>query len=106
MMTRAGFTLPEVLATAEKNANGLGSDFSLERLDVLEEADVIVVLGFSVEPTDELLGNPLFTRLPAAAAGRVVRIEQGPVAQAFAALSPLNLDTVLPVIKQAAELAP
>lgn len=106
MMTRAGFTLPEVLATAEKNANGLGSDFSLERLDVLEAADVIVVLGFSVEPTDALLANPLFTRLPAAATGRVVRIEQGPVAQAFAALSPLNLDTVLPVIKQAAELVP
>lgn len=105
MLTRAGFAVPEALAAAPKNANGLGSDFSLERLDVLDAADVIVVLGFSVEATDELLANPLFTRVPAVAAGRVVRVEQGPVAQALAIQSPLNLDTVLPVIREAAELA-
>jgi iron complex transport system substrate-binding protein len=105
MMTRAGFTLSDVLATADKNANGLGSNFSLERLDVLAEADVIVVLGFSVEATDQLLVNPIFKQLPAVQAGRVTRIKQGPVAQAFAALSPLNLDTVLPVIKEAAAFA-
>lgn len=67
---------------------------------------MIVVLGFSVGPTDELPANPLFTRLPAAAAGRVVRVEQGPVAQALAIQSPLNLDTVLPIIREAAALAP
>jgi ABC-type Fe3+-hydroxamate transport system substrate-binding protein len=72
---------------------------------VLNEADVIVVLGFSIEATNELLASPLFQSLPAAQAGRVTRVEQGPVAQAFAALSPLNLDTVLPVIKEAAEHA-
>jgi ABC-type Fe3+-hydroxamate transport system substrate-binding protein len=106
MLTRAGFVVPEELASAPRNQYGLGADFSLERLDVLEPADVIVVLGFSPEPTDELLVNPLFTRLPAATAGRIVRIAQGPIAQAFASLSPLNLDTVLPVITEAAALAP
>ncbi|GAB4127988.1 MAG: hypothetical protein Fur005_43730 [Roseiflexaceae bacterium] len=83
--------MPESLSSAPKNANGLGSDFSLERLDVLDSADVIVVLGFSIEPTDELLINPLFTRLPAVAAGRIVRVEQGPVAQALAIQSPPQL---------------
>jgi ABC-type Fe3+-hydroxamate transport system substrate-binding protein len=106
MMTRAGFRLPDALANAEKNYFGLGSEFSRERLDVLSDADVIVVLGFSPEITDEFLASPLFQALPAAQAGRVTRIEQGPVAQAFAALSPLNLDTVLPVIREAAALAP
>lgn len=106
MFTRAGFSIPEILAAAPKNVNGLGSDFSLERLDVLDKADVIVVLGFSVGATDELLANPLFARVPAVAAGRVVRVEQGPVAQALAIQSPLNLDTVLPVIREAAALAP
>jgi iron complex transport system substrate-binding protein len=105
MLIRAGFTLPEVLASAERNDVGLGSEFSLERLDVLAEADVIVVLGFSPEPTDALLASPIFTQLPAVRASRVVRIEQGPVAQAFAALSPLNLDTVLPVIQEVAQHA-
>lgn len=105
MLMRAGFTVPPALAAAPKSANGLGSEFSLERLDVLDAADVIVVLGFSVAETDQLLVNPLFTRVPAVAAGRVVRVEQGPVAQALAIQSPLNLDTVLPVVREAAALA-
>lgn len=102
MLTRAGFTVPEELAKAELNYYGTASEFSFERLDVLDEADVIVVLGFSPDFTDTMLEHPLFLRLPAVQAGRVVRVEQGPIAQAFAALSPLNLDIVLPVIKEAA----
>jgi iron complex transport system substrate-binding protein len=102
MFTRMGFGVPESLANAPKNENGLGSDFSLEKLDVLDPADVIVVLGFSVEPTDELLKNPLFMRIPAIQAGRVLRIEQGLIAQGLAAQSPLNLDTLLAEVKKAA----
>lgn len=105
MLIRAGFAVPESLAAAPKDANGLGATFSLERLDLLDAADVIVVLGFSVDATDALFTDPLFTRVPAVAADRVVRIAQGPVAQALAIQSPLNLDTVLPVIRQVAALA-
>jgi hypothetical protein len=81
-------------------------DYAPERLDVLDAVDVIVVLGFSVDATDELLANPLFARVPVAAAGRLVRGEQGLVAQALAIRGPLNLDTVLSVIREAAALAP
>jgi iron complex transport system substrate-binding protein len=105
LLMRAGFTLPETIARAEDNYGGFGTEFSLERLDVLQEANVIVILGFSPEPTDALLRNPVFTQLPAVKAGRVVRVEQGPIAQGLAMLSPLNLDTVLPVIEEAAEHA-
>jgi ABC-type Fe3+-hydroxamate transport system substrate-binding protein len=103
MFTQMGFGVPETLATVPKNEYGLGSDFSLEKLDVLDPADVIIVLGFSVDATDELLKNPLFTRIPAVKSGRVLRIAQGPIAQGLAAQSPLNLNALLAEVKKAAE---
>jgi ABC-type Fe3+-hydroxamate transport system substrate-binding protein len=103
IFTRMGFGVPNALASAEKNQYGLGSDLSLEALNVLDPADVIVVLGFSVDATDALLVNPLFTRIPAVKAGRVLRIAQGPIAQGLAIQSPLNFDTLLAEVKKAAD---
>jgi iron complex transport system substrate-binding protein len=105
LMLQAGFSLPPAIADAGRDYHGLGASFSLERLDVLAEADVIVVLGFSPEPTADFLADPLAQSVPAIAEGRVVMVEQGPVAQAIAMMSPLNFNVVLPVAQDAASLA-
>lgn len=105
LMLQAGFILPPAIAEAGKDYHGLGATFSLERLDVLAEADVLVVLGFSPDPTAAFLADPLTQTVPAIAEGRVVLVEQGPVAQAMAMVSPLNFDVVLPVAQEAATLA-
>ncbi len=105
LMLQAGFSLPPAIVDSGRDYHGLGASFSLERLDVLAEADVLVVLGFSPEPTAAFLADPLAQTVPAIAEGRVLVVEQGPVAQAIAMMSPLNFDVVLPVATNAAALA-
>jgi iron complex transport system substrate-binding protein len=101
----AGLSLaPDILAVPGITTADNGEELSLERIDLLNGADLIIVLGFSPEPTALLLANPLFKSVPAVAAGRVLVIEQGPLAQAMAMQSPLNFDTVLPLAKEAAAL--
>jgi len=72
---------------------------------MLASADVIVVLGFSVAETDALLADPIFQTLPAVADKRVVRVPQGPVAQAIAVQSPLNFDVLLELAAEVAAAA-
>lgn len=102
---RAGFSLIDEIESLPKDEFGFAAPVSCERLDLLAPADVIVVTAYDVAAADALAANPLFTSLPAVRAGRVVTFEQGPVAQAAAILSPLNLDILLPLIQQAAALA-
>ena len=105
LFLQAGFSQPPEIVAAGSDYQGLGASFSLERLDVLAGADVLVVLGFSPEPTAAFLADPLAQSVPAIAEGRVVVVEQGPVAQALAMMSPLNFDVVLPLAQEAAEKA-
>lgn len=105
LMLQAGFELVPEVAAAPVNYYGYASSFSLERLDVLAEADVLVVLGFSVDETEAFLANPLVQSVPAVAAGRVLVVEQGAGAQAMAMMSPLNFDMVRPFAVEAAALA-
>lgn len=104
LMLQAGFRLSPAIAAAARDYHDIGATFSLERLDVLADADVVVMLGFSPGPTADFLANPLTQSVPAIAKNRVVVVEQGPVAQAIAMMSPLNFDVVLPVAQQAAAL--
>lgn len=105
LMLQAGFTLVPAVAEAPVNYYGYASSFSLERLDVLDEADVLVVLGFSVEQTEAFLADPLVQSVPAVAGGRVLLVEQGAGAQAMAMMSPLNFDVVKRFAVEAADLA-
>jgi iron complex transport system substrate-binding protein len=105
LMLQAGFELVPAVAEAPVNYYGYASSFSLERLDVLAEADVLVVLGFSVAETEAFLADPLVQSVPAVAGGRVLLVEQGAGAQAMAMMSPLNFDVVKPFAVAAAELA-
>lgn len=105
LMLQAGFELVPAVAEAPVNYYGYASSFSLERLDVLSEADVLVVLGFSVDETEAFLADPLVQSVPAVAAGRVLLVEQGAGAQAMAMMSPLNFDVVKPFAEEAAALA-
>lgn len=105
LMLQAGFELVPEVAEAPVNYYGYASSFSLERLDVLSEADVLVVLGFSVDETEAFLADPLVQSVPAVAAGRVLLVEQGAGAQAMAMMSPLNFDVVKPFAEEAAALA-
>lgn len=105
LMLQAGFDLVPAVAEAPVNYYGYASSFSLERLDVLAEADVLVVLGFSVDETEAFLADPLVQSVPAVAAGRVLLVEQGAGAQAMAMMSPLNFDVVKPYAVDAAALA-
>lgn len=106
LLLRAGFRLVDAIAALEKDSAGFNLPISAERLDLLQAADVIVITAFSTEAADALEANPLFTILPAVQAGRVFRLEQGPIAQASAILSPNNFNTVLPFIREVAALAP
>ncbi len=106
LLLRAGFHLVDEIAALDKDASGFNRPISAERLDLLQAADVIVITAFSAEAADALEANPLFNILPAVQSGRVFRLEQGPIAQASAILSPKNLDTVLPFIQAVAALAP
>ncbi len=105
LLLRSGFSPVEAIMALEKDEYGYNEPLSAERLDLMEPADVIVITAFDPPSADALEEDPLFTRLPAAQAGRVFRLEQGPVAQASAVLSPVNLDTVLPFVRDVAELA-
>ena len=102
---QAGYVTPPELAVLPINYYGYASEVSLENIDVLASADVIVVLGFSVSETDALLADPIFQTLPAVSEGRVVRVPQGPVAQAIAVQSPLNFDVLLEVAAEVAAAA-
>lgn len=102
---QAGYTTPPEILALPVNQGGYASSVSLERVDLLESADVIVVLGFSVEATALMLADPIFTSLPAVADGRVVTIAQGPIAQATAVQSPLNFDALLGMAKDVAAAA-
>ncbi|GAB5430255.1 MAG: hypothetical protein Devi2KO_37140 [Devosia indica] len=102
---QAGYTTPPEILDLPVNIGGYASGVSLERIDLLASADVIVVLGFSVEETEQLLADPIFLTLPAVSEGRVVTIGQGPVAQATAVQSPLNFDILLEMAKEVAAAA-
>lgn len=102
LLFRTGFgALPDV--PGEPDEFGLRT-ISLELLEVLRPAEVIVVLGAPPGPTAELVSSALFTALPAVAAGRLLVLDQGTVYQAFNSPGPLNLDTVLPVVRDIAAL--
>ena len=102
---RFDFSLVSEIKSLPKDDSGFATPVSYERLDLQAPADVIVVTAHDDASADALAENPHLTSLPAVRARRVVTFEQGPVAQAAAILSPLNLDVVLPPIKQAAALA-
>lgn len=102
---QAGYVTPPELAALPVNYYGYASEVSVENIDVLASADVIVVLGFSVAETDALLADPIFQTLPAVADKRVVRVPQGPVAQAIAVQSPLNFDVLLELAAEVAAAA-
>jgi len=102
---QAGYATPAELAALPVNYYGYATQISTEQIDLLDSADVIVVLGFSVEETDQLLANPLFTALPAVVEDRVVVVPQGPLAQAIAVQSPLNFDVLLDLAKKVADAA-
>jgi iron complex transport system substrate-binding protein len=73
LFQRAGFTLLEAIAT-ESSAEAPVKEFSIELLSILEPADVIVLFDYGndgVNPSG-ILENPLFTKLPAVQAGRLL----------------------------------
>lgn len=98
----AGFTpLPD---DGTQPTTGISIEYSLERVREFAAADVVIMLGFSPEPTGQFLAMSTVRALPAVAAGRVVTVEQGPVAQAMASVSPLNLETCTGPVLEAAAL--
>lgn len=106
LFQRAGFTLLEAIAT-ESSAETPVKEFSIELLSILEPADVIVLFDYGndgVNPSG-ILENPLFTKLPAVQAGRLLVANQGELAQGLSTISPINLDFCLDVVRQAGELA-
>ncbi|MEM9712239.1 MAG: ABC transporter substrate-binding protein [Actinomycetota bacterium] len=52
-----------------------GGSISYEQMDLLADADWILVFDFTLGPVDELFDDPLFGRLPAVEAGRAVRLD-------------------------------
>ncbi|OZE33272.1 MULTISPECIES: ABC transporter substrate-binding protein [unclassified Rhodococcus (in: high G+C Gram-positive bacteria)] len=100
LFRRAGFTTVAALSDGA-TADAPRPEFSAENADVLADADVLVVFDFG---SAGIVETGLFTSLPSVAAGRVVVLEQGEVAQGFSTLSPLNLDLCIDVVRRAAEL--
>lgn len=101
----AGYTTPPELAALPLDWYDIGSSVSTERIDLLSSADVIVVLGFSVQETADFIASDIFKRLPPVAEGRAVIVPQGPVAQAMAIQGPLNFDVLLETAKEVAGAA-
>ncbi|OZC59142.1 hypothetical protein CH276_21995 [Rhodococcus sp. 06-470-2] len=100
LFRRAGFTTVAALSDGA-TADAPRPEFSAENADILADADVLVVFDFG---STGIVDTGLFTSLPSVAAGRVVVLEQGEVAQGFSTLSPLNLDICIDVVRRAAEL--
>lgn len=106
LFQRAGFTLLEAITT-ESSAEAPVKEFSIELLSILEPADVIVLFDYGndgVNPSG-ILENPLFTKLPAVQAGRLLVANQGELAQGLSTISPVNLDFCLAVVREAGQLA-
>lgn len=70
-----GGTFVEAIERAPLPEPGGMSEFSAERLDLLAEADILLVASFSAAERSELAANPLWAQLPAVRADRVVHTD-------------------------------
>ncbi len=101
---------PDVTAIENYDRDGGRVDVSIERLDVLAGTDVIVALDPSGVKTefavgfDAVLANPLWERLPAVQAGRVVRL--GGWLDAFGNSGPIGYEVLIDQLAQAIERFP
>lgn len=105
LFQRAGFSLLDVIS-AKATAAAPVPEFSIELLPSLEPAAVVVLFDYGsdgVQPSG-ILDNPLFKQLPAVAAGRLVVLKQGELAQGLSTISPLNVEFCLDVVRQAGKL--
>ncbi|MEM9034689.1 MAG: helix-turn-helix domain-containing protein [Actinomycetota bacterium] len=81
---------------------------SYERVDLLDDADVIVFVDYDPDPTlaQQFIDDPIGQSIPAVADGRYLILQQGEAAQAMDRLSPINLEEAAgPVIEAAALVA-
>lgn len=102
LFRRAGFTTIDALSEGA-TAEAPRPEFSVERAEILAEADVILLFNYG-SPDDRITDTPLFQTLPAVQHQRVIVLEQGELAQGFSTLSPLNLDLCVAVVQEAARL--
>lgn len=104
LMTRAGFgMLDDLVATATPDEARV--EYSAEQLGLLDPADLIVVFDYGDGGVvSSIAGNPLFGRLPAVQAGRVLVVGQGERAQGLSVFSPLNLQLGLDFVQECARL--
>jgi len=105
LFQRAGFTMLRELAAQTSAETPVLQDQSIEVLDQLAPADVIVLFdyGDGSNPSG-ILNHPLFRQLPAVQVGRLVVLKQGELAQGLSTISPVNIDYCLALVRQAAEL--
>jgi len=106
LFQRAGFAMLEDLTAQATAEVPVIYDISIEVVDQLAPADVIVLFDYGsdgVNPSG-LVTNPLFQQLPAVQAGRLIVLTQGELAQGLSTISPLNIDFCLTIVRQAGEL--
>lgn len=104
LLRQAGFGFLDEL-TADATPDAPRVEYSAEQFGLLDPADLVVVFdyGDSGVPSP-VAADPLFARLPAVQAGRVVVVEQGERAQGLSVFGPLNLQLGLDFVRECAEL--
>jgi iron complex transport system substrate-binding protein len=102
LFLRAGFTLIDDLRS-ETTVETPAVELSSELVGRLAPADLLVVLAYDEGATQEFERNPLTTTLPAVQAGDVLRL-QGVDAHAVAAVSGLNVQHLVTVLRRGAAL--
>ena len=84
-----------------------GFSISYERVDLLNDADVIVFVNYDADSTlaQQFIDDPIGQSIPAVERGDYLILQQGEAAQAMDRLAPISLDAAAAPVIAAAELA-
>jgi iron complex transport system substrate-binding protein len=102
LFSRAGFRAPEELQSGVDEFGDI--TLSFEQLDRLGGLDLVIVTAYAEAEAERMFASPVWQNLPVVRDDRVFVIEQGAEAQALATFSPLSLDVVLPLVREAADV--